>query len=127
LSEYYDQLIFVNPSPEFERLVLSTMSTEPLPMIQETLPTELESADKDLKLASQTSAVALPTNSALPLKDTIEWSYEALTKESVFNEKSQVVLLEDANSFIEKQVQDLISRISALDGEINTLNQSLRE
>lgn len=127
MSEYYDQLIFVNPSPEFERLVLSTMSTEPLPMIQETLPTELESADKDLKLASQTSAVALPTNSALPLKDTIEWSYEALTKESVFNEKSQVVLLEDANSFIEKQVQDLISRISALDGEINTLNQSLRE
>lgn len=45
----------------------------------------------------------------------------------MFNEKAQEVLLEDANAFIEKEVQSLVSRISAIEGELSILKDSLKD
>ena len=57
----------------------------------------------------------------------VGYSVEALTEQSVFNGKYYEMLLDDANSFIEKEVQSLISKISTIDNEITLLKDVLKD
>ena len=45
----------------------------------------------------------------------------------MFNGKYYEMLLDDANSFIEKEVQSLISKISTIDNEITLLKDVLKD
>lgn len=60
---------------------------------------------------------------------TVGWyePVEALTEQSVFNEKMNETLVDEANAFIENEVQKLIAKIEMTDKEITALKDSIRD
>ena len=79
MSEYFDELIFVNPSPEFEELVLSTFvekRDKSEEVEQQPVQDTSEQMGKEVKLSSQSQASVIqpPSNSGLSLRENTEWN-----------------------------------------------------
>lgn len=119
LSEYYDEQVFVNPSSNFAEIVKSTI-VEPDPEKEEMRKNQMEQEMNELDRDSKATAL-LSMYNGQALKENCDWTQQALTEFSNFDENIQTSLIEDAMAYVKSEMETITGKIMTTEDDIKRL------